>query len=126
MSRKQDDSPDKVIRLAVGDEPAQSLAEADRERIAGMVRQIDDLVQYAVEHQHAQLDEATNPTTARIPLGLDLNTARAAKLWVETRRTLLDSHPGLLRLHGEGVDTQPTVDREALADAVEALLRATR
>lgn len=114
------------LRLVGRGEPAESLADADRERIAALVRRIDGLIDIAVGAAEKRTQALATMNVEGEIDALSIDDARAAKTWVDVRRGLLESHPGLLRLTGSSVDTQPKVDREELADAIEALLTAVR
>lgn len=93
------------------------MAESDRLSVLKAVRGIDVLVTAAIEKAMVGLDDKPLGGGRTLLGGLDHDLAKAAATWVQVRRGLIDSHPGLMSVQGV-TETPDTMTDDELAAAI--------
>jgi len=114
--------PSNVTKLQIVPPPpsAEEMAETDRLSVLKAVRSIDGLIDAAItKASEGLIDQQQGARTLRG--GLDLELARAAATWVQVRRALIDSHPGLMSVQGIHAAPADVTPEELAAMIVEEL-----
>jgi len=109
----------KITHLDLAPPPpsAEAMAESDRLTVLEAVRGIDSLIIAAINKATEGLADQDMGRGRTLLGGLDQDLAKAAATWVQVRRGLIDSHPGLMSVQGV-TETPDTMTDDELAAAI--------